>query len=108
MIKQILVFCTVPDMDTADKIALELIGKKLAACVSRGERIKSVYRWEGVIESATEYNLTIKTNCEQYKEVERVIISQHPYDVPEIVAVPIVKGYEAYLTWIRQESDGRA
>lgn len=107
MSKQILVFCTVPDMETADKIASELVKSKLAACVSRGEKIQSVYRWEGTVESATEYNLTIKTNSGQYKEVERMIITHHPYDVPEIVAVPIENGLEAYLAWIRQEANGK-
>lgn len=107
MTEQILVFCTVPDADTADKIARELVWRKLAACVSRGEKIQSVYRWEGAVESAAEFNLTIKTNSAQYKEVETAVISLHPYDVPEIVAVPIVSGLPAYLEWIRQEANGK-
>ncbi len=104
MTEQILVFCTVPDSDTAVRISKALMDRKLAACVSWGEKIQSVYRWNGRVEKAEELNLTVKTVNGKYRDVEELILSIHPYDVPEIVAVPILEGFGPYLEWIRQET----
>ena len=103
MTKPILVFCTVPDSGIADRISEALIQKKLAPCVSWGEPIQSVYRWQGSVEKATEWNLTIKTVSEKYSEVEKTILSIHPYDVPEIISVPILNGLGPYLKWMNDE-----
>lgn len=103
MTEQVLIFCTVPDSDIASRISEILIEKKLAACVSWGENMQSVYRWNGHVEKATEVKLTIKTVRGKYDEVEKLILSVHPYDVPEILSVPVLDGFGPYLKWIADE-----
>lgn len=102
MKEPIFIFCTVPDADTARIIGKTIVEKKLAACVSWGSAVHSVYRWDGRIEEADELNLTIKTVRKKYNEVQEVILSLHPYELPEIVSVPVLDGLEPYLEWIRQ------
>lgn len=104
MPEQILIFCTVPDSKIANEISEILIRKKLAACVSWGRPVQSVYRWQGHVEKTTELNLTIKTVSGKYDEVEKLILLVHPYDVPEIISVPILNGFEPYLKWIDNET----
>lgn len=103
MTKPILVFCTVPDSGIADRISEALIQKKLAACVSWGEPIQSVYRWQGSVEKATEWNLTIKTVSGKYSEVEKTILSIHPYDVPGNHFCTDSQWIGPYLKWMNDE-----
>jgi periplasmic divalent cation tolerance protein len=86
------------------KLAQELVAKRLAACVNVLAECASVYRWKGAIESATEVPVLIKTRAGRYAEVEAAIRASHPYELPEIVAVPVVRGLEAYLDWVAGES----
>ncbi len=74
----------------------------MAACVNISSPIKSVYRWQGEIESADEYMLFIKTTSARYDELEHTILSLHPYELPEVVAVPVERGQQNYLGWISQ------
>ena len=92
--------CTCPDKDTAEKIAHLLVNDKLAACVNILPGITSVYRWHEQVESAQEYLLLIKANKSSYQAIETTIKKHHPYELPEIIAVPIENGLPEYLHWI--------
>ncbi len=100
-----LVFCNVPDMEIAKSIATKLVESRAAACVSIGARIQSIYRWQGALEEADEIQLTIKINSANFEAVETIIRTNHPYQLPEILAVPVVKGLTAYLEWVSDESN---
>jgi periplasmic divalent cation tolerance protein len=97
-----IVLCTVPDQDTAEDIANILIADKLAACVNIIPGITSVYRWEDRIEQAEELILVIKTRETVYEALQAKIVDLHPYELPEIIAVPIQNGLPAYLSWLAQ------
>jgi periplasmic divalent cation tolerance protein len=92
--------CTCPDKDTAEKIAHLLVNDKLAACVNILPGITSVYRWHEQVESAQEHLLLIKANKSRYQAIETTIKKHHPYELPEIIAVPIENGLPEYLHWI--------
>lgn len=100
MSQALLVVTNCPDEAVADRIALALVEQRLAACVNRLTSVESIYRWNGKVERATEVPLLIKTTRERYGALEQAIRQMHPYDVPEIVAVPIEFGHAAYLRWI--------
>lgn len=100
MTEALLVLTNCPDLETADRIALALVENGLAACVNRLAPVESTYRWQGAIERATEHPLLIKTTRERYGELEQAIRALHPYEVPEVIAVPIAAGLAAYLRWI--------
>lgn len=102
--QSVFIYCTVPDKDTAAAIGRKLVEGRLAACVSVGSPVRSIYRWQGVIEETTELEMTIKTAQENYLKVEELILSMHPYEVPEIVMVELDKGLKPYLDWIESET----
>lgn len=104
MKKPVFIYCTVPDRETAADIGKKLVDSRMAACVSFGGPVESIYRWEGKVEEAGEYTMTIKTVRENYSEIEKLILSQHPYDVPEIVSVEMDNGLKTYLDWIKTET----
>lgn len=91
---------TCPDKETATRVANALIHKRLAACVNILPGLTSVYHWRGQIETGEEFLLLIKTTQAAYGDVQAAIREIHPYELPEIVAVPIVAGLDAYLSWI--------
>jgi periplasmic divalent cation tolerance protein len=95
-----IILCTCPDKDTAEKIASLLVTGKLAACVNILPGISSVYLWHEQIESAQEHLLLIKVNKTGYQAIEEAIKKHHPYELPEIIAVPIENGLPEYLHWI--------
>lgn len=95
-----MVFVSTPDAGTAEKIARALVEEKSAACVSVVPSIESFYEWEGKLEQSRESLLLIKTTDEQFAGVESRVTSLHPYEVPEIVAVPLTRGSHPYLSWI--------
>lgn len=97
----IVVYCTVPDSATGERIAAHLVEYRLAACVSLLPGVTSVYRWQGQVETATESLLMIKARASDYRQLELAILSQHPYELPEIITVPVDGGLPAYLDWIR-------
>ncbi|NPA52983.1 MAG: divalent-cation tolerance protein CutA [Aquificae bacterium] len=96
----IVVYVTTPNYDTAKNIAESLINSKLAACVNIVESIFSVYFWQGNIERDNESLMIIKTKANLFEKLEEKVKSLHPYSVPEIIAMPIVKGSTDYLKWI--------
>lgn len=95
-----LVISTCPDAETAKKIAKVLVESRCAACVNILGGIRSVYQWKGQVEIDDEHLLIIKTRIEEYHTVERSIVEHHPYEVPEVVRVPIEEGLSGYLRWI--------
>ncbi|MBL79909.1 MAG: divalent-cation tolerance protein CutA [Nitrosomonadaceae bacterium] len=102
--KPILVITNLPDKKTALKLAKKLINKKLAACVNIHAPCTSFYRWKNKIETANEQQIFIKTLAPHYIEIENTIKKIHPYELPEIITVPIDGGLPAYLQWISDET----
>ena len=100
----ILVLTTLPDQAQAEALARELLTARLAACIQIGATVQSLYHWRGQIETASEIPLAIKTRAGLYPRVEETIRRRHPYELPEIVAVPISGGLPAYLDWIAAET----
>jgi periplasmic divalent cation tolerance protein len=100
----ILVITQMPDRTSALALARSLVESRVAACVSVGAPVESLYHWQGKIETAQETPVTVKTQPSRYREVEAAIRSQHPYELPEIVAVPVVEGLAPYLQWIADET----
>lgn len=100
----LLVFTSMPDTASAQNLAASLIEQRLAACVNILAPCRSVYRWQGKIESAEEVPLLIKTTRERYAALEQAVRAQHPYELPEIIAVPVSRGLPAYLDWVVGET----
>lgn len=100
----IVVLTNLPDVATAAKLAQLLVEQRLAACVNVLAQCSSVYRWQGRIETATEVPVLIKTLASRYTRVEAAIRTNHPYELPEIISVPVVTGLGEYLGWIAAES----
>lgn len=100
----LLVQTNCPDPTTAERIALALVQNGLAACANQLPPVTSTYRWRGAIETATEIPLLIKCTRDRYPHVEEAIRQIHPYDVPEIIAMPVVAGYGPYLRWVDAET----
>jgi periplasmic divalent cation tolerance protein len=96
----LLVITTMPDADSATSLADKLITQGLAACVNIGAPVTSVYQWNEKIEHGHEVMLTIKTVSERYAELEQAIARDHPYELPEVIALPITSGLPDYLAWI--------
>jgi periplasmic divalent cation tolerance protein len=100
----LLVLTNLPDIGAARTLADHLVGQRLAACVNILAPCRSVYRWQGRVEDAEEVPLLIKTTAARYAELEVAIRAQHPYELPEIVAVPISHGLPGYLAWVAAET----
>lgn len=98
-----IVHTTSDSQDLADKIANELVARKLASCVQI-HPITSVYRWNGAVQREQELELTIKTTISRWTDVRDAIQELHSYDVPQIVCVPILSTSDAYGQWIRDET----
>ncbi len=96
----ILVFCTVPDINTAEKIADILISKKQAACCNIIQGLTSIYSWEGKVNKDSELLLLIKSKRNLFNKVEKTIKQIHPYDVPEVISIDIAAGSKDYLNWM--------
>ena len=100
----ILVLTTLPERAAAEALARELLAARLAACIQLGSTVQSLYHWRGEIETADEIPIAIKTRVGLYARVEAVIRKRHPYELPEIVAVPFCNALPAYLDWIAAET----
>jgi periplasmic divalent cation tolerance protein len=100
----LLVLTNLPDRAAAEKLAEALIQKRVAACVNIMAPCRSVYRWKGAVQHDEEYPVLIKTTRESYAALEAAIREAHPYELPEIVAVPIERGLPAYLDWVATET----
>ncbi|RYD63478.1 MAG: divalent-cation tolerance protein CutA [Verrucomicrobiaceae bacterium] len=98
----VVVLCTFPDIDQARQIGAALVERQVAACINLLPGVESIYRWEGKVERAGEVLALIKTT--RYADLEAAIRELHPYDVPEIIALPVVTGLQAYLQWLADSS----
>jgi len=98
--EHISVFVTVPDEETAVKVAKAVLDSKIAACASMIPAVRSLYWWKGEIQDDSELLLVIKTRSDMFDLLSRKIREIHPYEVPEIIAFPIVMGNHDYLAWI--------
>ncbi|MCG8378230.1 MAG: divalent-cation tolerance protein CutA [Proteobacteria bacterium] len=98
--KCVLVLSTCPGSISAKKISQDLVNEKLAACVNIIPDVQSFFSWVGKVDTANEHMLIIKTTVDNYNAVEKRIKKLHPYELPEIIAVPIHTGFEGYLDWI--------
>jgi periplasmic divalent cation tolerance protein len=100
----LIVFTNLPDRTSAFTLARALVDKRLAACVNVLGEISSVYRWKGEIADESEVAVLIKTRATAYPALEAAIKALHPYEIPEIVAVPVAGGLPAYLDWVAAET----
>ena len=100
----ILVLTQLPDLASAQALARALVEARLAACVSVGASVESLYHWRGQIETATEVPVVVKTRAACYAEIEAAIRARHPYELPEILAVPVLDGFAPYLDWLAAET----
>lgn len=98
---ELLICCSFPEEDSALAAARAAVAAGLAACCQVGSPMRSIYRWEGRLEEAREIGLTCKTTTEAWSALRDLLKSLHPYEVPEIVALPLVDGWPAYLSWVR-------
>jgi periplasmic divalent cation tolerance protein len=101
---KILVISNLPDRDSATRLAELLISRGQAACVNVLAPCTSIYHWQDKTESAEEVPVFVKTTRDKYPDVERTIMDHHPYELPEIIQVPIAGGLPAYLQWISKET----
>jgi periplasmic divalent cation tolerance protein len=101
----LIVLTHLPDRASAEVLARALVSERLAACVNIGTQVDSLYHWRGQIETAREIPLAIKTRASRYPALEAAIRARHPYELPEIVAVPITAALTDYLAWIDAETD---
>ena len=98
---------TTETKEQAQTIAQHLVEAKLTACIQIVGPITSIYRWNGKVENNQEWLCLIKTRNDLYNKVEAAIKSQHPYETPEIIAVPILKGSKEYLSWLDNETENK-
>lgn len=94
------IFCTYPDRESAEKTARLLVEKRLAACANIVPGLTSIYTWQDKIEAAQEHLLVIKSSGNVYPALESAILEHHPYELPEIISIPVERGLPDYLHWI--------
>jgi len=102
--QKLLVFTNLPDRASAERLADLLLERGLAACVNILAPCRSVYRWKGAVQHDEEHPMLIKTTAGRYAELEQALREGHPYELPEIIAVPIERGLPAYLDWVASET----
>ena len=100
----LIVLTNLPDRAGAEKLAAALVEQRLAACVNILAPCRSLYRWQGTVQREEEHPVLIKTTRERYAALEAAIRAAHPYELPEIVAVPIERGLAGYLQWVIDET----
>jgi periplasmic divalent cation tolerance protein len=100
MREAVVVLCTVPNVEAAEALAEALVGESLAACVNILGEIRSIYRWKGAVERDSEHLCVIKTTRDAFEALRARIVSLHPYEVPEVIALPVVAGHEPYVEWL--------
>lgn len=98
----LLCYCSCPSSACAQAIAETLVNERLAACVSRLPGISSTYRWQGTVTTDSEQQLLIKTTAGRFGALKGRLLQLHPYELPELIAVPVEFGHTAYLDWVRQ------
>jgi len=101
----LIVMTTMPDMASAELLANRLIEESLAACVNILPAMQSIYCWQGERQQGTEHQLIIKTSADCYKDIENLIKNTHPYELPEIIALPVQHGLPDYLNWVTENCE---
>src|ERR1700722_12669263 len=102
----LLCYCSFPNAASAQRLAEALVGESLAACVNRIPGMQSTYRWKGNVTTDTEELLLIKTTTERFVALKERVLALHPYELPELIAVPVERGHTAYLDWVRSVGEG--
>ena len=97
----LLCYCTCSDAGSAQAMAETLVGERLAACVNRLPGISSTYRWQGAVTTDIETLLLIKTTASRFEALKARLLQLHPYELPELIAIPVERGHTAYLDWVR-------
>jgi len=100
----LLIITNCPNETTANAIALAVVEARLAACANILPRVQSIYHWQGVVESAAEVPLWMKSTAAAYPALEAKIRELHPYEIPEIIALPVTRALPAYLNWVAAET----
>jgi periplasmic divalent cation tolerance protein len=100
----LLVFTTLPSADKAAELAKLLVNERLVACANLLPAIRSIYRWQGELHDENEVLVLLKTRAEHLERLKLRILEVHPYEVPEVLAVPVESGYQPYLDWLAGET----
>ena len=100
----IVIFVTAKDYDQATKISQSLVDQKLIACANIISGVKSLFWWEGKVDEANEVLLILKTKKSLFKKIEKAVKALHSYEVPEIIALPIIEGHKPYLKWVNEST----
>jgi periplasmic divalent cation tolerance protein len=103
-IDALVVLVTVPNAETADAIGEALVGERLAACVNVVGGVRSIYRWKGAVERDQELLCICKTTRAQFEGLRARVVELHPYELPEVIALPIERGHAPYLEWITRST----
>ena len=98
------IYAVFADADEAERIGRAMVEERLAACVNILGPVRSVYRWKGAVQHDEEHPMLVKTTAERYPELEKALRAAHPYELPEIIAVPVERGLAAYLEWVAAET----
>lgn len=106
MSKVHVLFSTIDSLEAAKQIATTVVSERLAACVNILPNVSSVYRWRGDIQHEQEFLLILKTSTDRLQDLVDRVKSLHSYEVPEIVSLPVEKGYPPYLSWVLAETEG--
>ena len=100
MTGRVVVLCTVGSAEEAERIARSLVDRRLAACVNVVPGVASFYRWKGEVARDSEWLLFMKTTAARFEALREAVVELHPYDIPEVVELPIERGHAPYLDWI--------
>jgi periplasmic divalent cation tolerance protein len=100
----LLVITTLPNADAAAELAKNVVGERLAACANLIPALRSIYKWQGKLQDENEVLVLFKTRQEHYENLQSRILELHPYEVPEVLAIPVEQGYAAYLDWLAAET----
>ena len=104
MTDAIVVLTTLPNAEAAAELGRSVVGEKLAACANILPALRSIYRWQGKIQDDNEVLVLLKTHRRHYERLKARILQLHPYDVPEVISLPVEQGHQAYLDWIARET----
>lgn len=104
MTDAMLVLTTLPSAEAAAELAKAVVGEKLAACANLLPAVRSIYRWQGRVQDESEVLVLFKTRQEHFERLKARLLELHPYEIPEVLAIPVEQGYQAYLDWLGQET----
>lgn len=102
----VVVYVTAPDLDVATRLGRALVEEELAACCNLVPGVRSIYRWQGAVQEDGEVLLVIKTRAARLEALTARVVALHPYDLPEVIALPVAAGHLPYLAWVRAGAGG--